>query len=353
MPTTTLGVGFVGAGPVTQAIHLPTLARLPEAFDVVHITDVDPEIAASVAARVGARSSSTIEQLLDDPAVDVVAVCSPHQFHAAQVTAACRAGVKGVLCEKPFAMSGQEASEIAAVSAETGVPILVGAMHTFDPGWRAAQANWGDLATTTHSIRSSIVLPPNPRFEDFATEVITRPDRPTPDLTDVEVRAGLVQGGIMGLAIHDLPLVRVLLSYFQDLEVLSAETLAPVGYQVVLTASGTRIELHAVMSATWRPDWVLEAYSEDKHLHVEFTPSYVHAGSAISTLTSGATARTFGPEAFNGYEGEWRELAAVALGQAAPPDTGVLIDDLRFALRIAEAAAQRIRNAAAGEVVAA
>ena len=31
MPTKTLGVGFVGAGPVTQAIHLPTLARLPEA----------------------------------------------------------------------------------------------------------------------------------------------------------------------------------------------------------------------------------------------------------------------------------------------------------------------------------
>lgn len=220
-------------------------------------------------------------------------------------------------------------------------------------GWRAAQANWGDLAASTHSIRSSIVLPPNPRFEDFATEVITRPDRPARDLTDVEVRAGLVQGGIMGLAIHDLPLVRVLLSYFQDLEVLSAETLAPFGYQVVLTASGTRIELHAVMSATWRPDWVLEAYSEDKHLHVEFTPSFVHAGSAISTLTSGATARTFGPEAFNGYEGEWRELAAVALGQAAPPDTGVSIDDLRFALRIAEAAAQRIRNAAAGKVVAA
>ena len=69
-------------------------------------------------------------------------------------------------------------------------------------GWRAAQANWGDLAGSTHSIRSSILLPPNPRFEDFATEVITRPDRPARDLTDVEVRAGLVQGGIMGLAIQ-------------------------------------------------------------------------------------------------------------------------------------------------------
>ena len=179
-----------------------------------------------------------------------------------------------------------------------------------------------------------------------------RPDWPAADLTDAEVRAGLVQGGIMGLAIHDLPLVRALISDFEDLAVLSATPLAPFGYQLVLTASGTRIELHAVMTATWRPDWALEAYSDDQHLRVEFTPSYVHAGSAVSTLTSGATARTFGPETFNGYEGEWRELAAVALGQAAPPDTGVLIDDLRFALRIAEAAAQHVRDAA-GQVAAA
>ena len=33
-----LGVGFVGAGPVTQAIHLPTLARLTELFTVVGAT---------------------------------------------------------------------------------------------------------------------------------------------------------------------------------------------------------------------------------------------------------------------------------------------------------------------------
>ena len=61
------------------------------------------------------------------------------------------------------------------VSAQTGVPIVVGAMHVYDPGWIAVQQQWGDLGTTAHTIRSSIVLPPNPRFEDFATEVISRP----------------------------------------------------------------------------------------------------------------------------------------------------------------------------------
>src|SRR4051794_35275102 len=100
-----LGVGFVGAGPVTQAIHLPALARLNNAFTVTHVTDVSAEVAGAVADRVGARSSTDYDQLLADPRVDVVAVCSPHQFHAAQVIAACRAGKKAVLCEKPFATS--------------------------------------------------------------------------------------------------------------------------------------------------------------------------------------------------------------------------------------------------------
>ena len=87
MPQAKLGVGFLGAGPVTQAIHLPTLARLTEVFAVTHVNDVDGEVAAAVGARVGAAHSMSIEALLDDPQVDVVAVCSPHRFHAAQVIA--------------------------------------------------------------------------------------------------------------------------------------------------------------------------------------------------------------------------------------------------------------------------
>ena len=107
-----LGVGILGAGPVTQAIHLPALARLQDILEVRHIMDVDPAVASSVAARVGASASTSMEALLADPAVDVVAICSPHQFHAAQVIAACRAGKKAVLCEKPFAMNAEEAAGI-------------------------------------------------------------------------------------------------------------------------------------------------------------------------------------------------------------------------------------------------
>lgn len=335
--TRPLGVGILGAGPVTQAIHLPSLARLGDILTVRHIMDVDPSVAESVAARVGATHSTSVEALLSDPAVEIVAICSPHQFHAEQVIAACRAGKKAVLCEKPFAMNAGEAARISAVSAETGVPIIVGAMHTFDPGWLAAQENWANLPETTHTIRSSIVLPPNARFEDFATEIITRPANGTPDYSDPEVIKGALRGGIMGLAIHDLPLIRRFTPDFKDIEVLQARHVRPFGYVISLRTPTRTIELRAAMNNTWKPEWSFEAISDDTALHIDFTPSYVQAGSATATLTRGTTTTMLGPFDHNGYEGEWRELAALATGAKQPPTAQTLIDDLTFALDIADA----------------
>jgi predicted dehydrogenase len=345
MTSSTLAVGILGAGPVTQAIHLPTLARLRDAFHVSRVMDVDPSIAESVAGRVGAAWTTDTQELLDDPDVQIVAVCSPHQFHAEQVIAACRAGKQAILCEKPFAMTGEEAERIAAVSRETGVPIIVGAMHTFDPGWLAAKSHLDDLVTTAHTIRSSIVLPPNPRFEDFATEVAVRPPSRGADRSDPGVAAAMIHGGIMGLAIHDLPLVRSFCPDFTDLEVLSTDLPHPAGYLINLRIGDKHVQLHAVNSASWRPSWVLEAIGDRSALSVDFTPSYVQAGSASATLRSGADARVFGPYGHNGYEGEWRYLAALTAGDAEPLDVAELIDDLTFAIRIAEDSAAWIKHA--------
>lgn len=336
------GVGFLGAGPVTQAIHLPSLARLGDVLTVRHIMDINPNVASSVAARTGARHSTSIDALLGDPDVDIVAICSPHQFHAEQVIAACRAGKKAVLCEKPFAMNAEEAARISAVSRETGVPIIVGAMHTFDPGWLAASENWGDLPENVHTIRSSIVLPPNARFEDFATEIIARPSADTPDYSDPKVIRGALLGGVMGLAIHDLPLVRRFTPDYKDIKVLAARHVRPFGYILSLRTPTRTIELRAAMNNTWKPEWSFEAFSDDAVVRIDFTPSYVQAGSAAATLTRGTQTTIHGPFDHNGYEGEWRELAALAAGTKQPPSAQTLIDDLTFALDIADAAVANV-----------
>lgn len=338
-PASPLGVGIIGAGPVTQAIHLPALARLHGVLEVRHVMDVDPAVAAAVARRVGANHSTSVEQLLADPAVDVVAICSPNRFHAEQVIASCRAGKRAVLCEKPFAMSGSEAGQISTVLAETGVPTIVGAMHTFDPGWLAACENWGDLPETAHTIRSSIVLPPNSRFEDFATEVITGTAPWTPDYADPEAIKGIIRGGVMGLAIHDLPLVRQFLPDFAEAEVLQASIVKPFGYVISLRAGDRVVELRSATSS-WQPQWAFDVIGDETALKIDFTPSYVQAGSATARVSRGNATRTIGPFAHNGYVEQWRHLAGLARGTVQPPPAETLIDDLTFALSIADAAAE-------------
>ena len=133
--------------------------------------DVNAEVGALVASRTGARSTTSVQTLLEDPEVDVVAICSPGQFHAAQVEAATAAGKRGILCEKPLATTVEEAQLIADVSARTGVPVVVGAMHVYDPAFAAAQKSWGDLPDTATLVRVAVYLPPNDDMVNLATEL--------------------------------------------------------------------------------------------------------------------------------------------------------------------------------------
>lgn len=342
-----LGVGILGAGPVVQAIHLPTLARLSDQFSVVNVMDINADIAASVAARAGAASSTSAEELLADPAVEVVAICSPGQFHADQVIAAMRAGKKAVLCEKPLATSRAEAEQIAAVSADTGVPVLVGAMHAFDPGWLAVQAHASEELISAHTIRSTMLIPFNDRFEDWATEILQRVPLTAPDgPPDADALAGMISGAVLGLAIHDLPLVRAAVAEGR-VEILSARTVAPFGYSIVLRAGDKTVHLTAAVHAQWQPVWQLEFVGDDSVVHLDFTPSYVHAGSAVAEVRTADRTVRYGSYDHNGYEGEWRALYARVAGDAsASPGTASLIEDLTFAVDIADSAAAAVRDAA-------
>jgi predicted dehydrogenase len=339
-----LGVGILGAGPVTQAIHLPTLARQLDRFRVVSVMDVDPAVAKSVAARADAESATSIEQVLENPAVDVVAVCSPHQFHAEQVAAICAAGKRGILCEKPLATSRVEAEQIAAAVGSAGVPLVVGAMHAYDPGWLAALDACADRLADAHTVRSTIVLPFNDRYEDWATEIASRPPAPAGGgPLDAQARADRIRGLVLGLWVHDLPLVRAFAPGLDRLG--DAAFFPPFGGVISLSAAGRSVHLSAFMRPLWRPDWRLEAWGDTWSVRVDFTPSYVHAGSATATVTDERGDHRFGPWTHNGYEGEWIELHDLVTGRAEPryPLANV-VDDLTFVTDIADAADAAVRQ---------
>jgi myo-inositol 2-dehydrogenase/D-chiro-inositol 1-dehydrogenase len=339
-PRMPLGVGIVGAGPVTQAIHLPTLAKLGDRFTVTHIMDVAPALAEQIGRRAGASWSSSLEDLLADPSVDVVAICSPPEYHASQVIAACRAGKRAVLCEKPFALSIDDVKEAISASADFEVPLLVGAMHSFDAAWLAARAAWTGSGSVAHTIRSSIVLPPNTRFEDLATELAGRAAPQAGSGTAPSASpADLLRDAVLGVAVHDLPLIRTFLDDPDALRVLSASFEPPFGYLIVLGDGATTIELRAAFTDTWMPDWRLEVFADDVAMSLTFPPSYVQAGSSVAEISSPSGVEVFGPWPASGYEDEWRHLADLAEGRTPTQSLDTIGGDIAFALRVANEAA--------------
>lgn len=344
MGSAVLGVGVVAAGPVAQAIHLPTLARMSDRFDVVHVADVNDAVGREVAARTNARFSDDAAGLIADPAVDVVVVGSPDRFHADQVIAACEAGKTAVLVEKPLALTVADARSVAEASRRTGVPVIVGTMHAFDTAWVTAVREWDLHPVAAHTVRISSVLPPNPWSEDFAAEIAGRPTAPPIPLAGIEGELAAVRGYVLGLAIHDLPLARHLLPD-GPIEVLSVDRLQPWGMEIVVTVGGSVLELHGVVGVGWDPDWTLEAVAPEKALLMTFPLSYVHAGSASAALNDGERVVTFGPYADDGYLNEWEHVYDVITGQVAAPDLDVLVADLAFAIEIADQAVAVAREA--------
>ena len=135
----TWGVGVIGGGPGVAALHLPTLDRVADLFTVVHLADLGSGRAAELAARIGASASQGTAALLADPAVEVVAICSPPSEHSRQIRECIAAGVRAILCEKPLATTREEAREVVEACRDAGVVILVGTNHFYDEAWERAK----------------------------------------------------------------------------------------------------------------------------------------------------------------------------------------------------------------------
>ncbi|TDN91293.1 putative dehydrogenase [Microbacterium sp. BK668] len=344
------GVGVIGAGPGVAALHLPTIARLADRFRVVHVSDAGSGRAATLAARADARASSGTAELLADPAVEVVAICSPPGDHAAQILASVAAGKRAILCEKPLATTVADAEKVIEACRRAGIPLVVGTNHYYDPAWGRARHHLTVSGGPVVSISVTLALPPNSRYHDVVTEAFEpSPARPRADLADPVVAAGVVRALLTGLAIHDLPLVRDLAPRFE--RIVFARALAPVGYAVGFVASGIPVQLTTVMlpdgaDALWR----LTVTTDRDRLDVDFPPAFVHAGSAsvrVRTIDGRDTA--YAREHDDGYVAEWRALAElVEFGE--PVEYEELLDDVRYALRLADEAAAVVSTAGLVEV---
>lgn len=133
-----LGVGLIGTGFMGRAHALAfhnarTTFELPFNLKLAALADADAERAEQCARAWGFdHSHSNWEQLINDPAVQLVAITTPNHLHFPMAMAALEAG-KAVYCEKPLAVSLEQAREMQRAAKASGVVTKVGYNYQHNP----------------------------------------------------------------------------------------------------------------------------------------------------------------------------------------------------------------------------
>lgn len=108
-------VGLIGWGLAGRTMHAPFI-RAVEGFELAAVV-TSRELDAGLYPT--ARRLASVEELLQEPALDLVVVASPNSFHVEQTLAALKAG-KHVVCDKPLAPTSSEVSRLAAAAEQAG-----------------------------------------------------------------------------------------------------------------------------------------------------------------------------------------------------------------------------------------
>ncbi len=134
-----LRLGIIGAGRIGK-VHAETLSfRVPEAIPA-SIADVNGVSAKEVAERCGiSKVARSAADLINDPAIDAVLICSPTETHADLVIQAARAG-KHIFCEKPIDASLARIDAALAEVKKSGVKFQVGFNRRFDANFARVRA---------------------------------------------------------------------------------------------------------------------------------------------------------------------------------------------------------------------
>ncbi len=124
-------VAVIGCGKIANNAHIPAYLNNKDAV-IKYFCDIIPERAEKAVKEYGCgKAVADYKEVLADPEVQAVSVCTPNKVHSEIAIAAMRAG-KHVLCEKPAARTYAEALEMQKVQHETGMTLIIGVCNRFN-----------------------------------------------------------------------------------------------------------------------------------------------------------------------------------------------------------------------------
>ena len=125
-----LKAALVGVGVAGQVSHIPAWKKL-EGVELVTLVDRDQEKAQRVAQRFGVPNATTaIDEVLEDPEIDMVDICTPNFLHAPLAIAALESG-KHVLVERPIARNAAETEKMVKAADKADRLLVCALAHRF------------------------------------------------------------------------------------------------------------------------------------------------------------------------------------------------------------------------------
>ena len=262
-------VGTGGMG----GTHARNLAGSSQA-EVTWLVDLDTDRANKLAAEIGGKVTTDMEEAFASDDVDVALIALPTGLHRVGVEAAAKHKVH-VFCEKPIARTNEDAVAMTRACEEAGVQMMVGHVVRFFSEYMRAKEQidagaLGDIAM----VRGSRLNPP----------VMER----SPWFADVEKSGGVV----LDLMIHEIDTFRW---FFGDVERLYAHGLS-------FTDWHTKRD-HAIATLKFRSGVI--AHCEASWAHSAFRTSLEIAGSngLIRHSSFDSATLTFEPSTGVEYEG--------------------------------------------------
>lgn len=134
-----LGIGVVGIGEMGRC-HMANLRRLVPHANLVAVADVNAAHAAHIASEFNIdHSYGSLEAMVERKDIDAVVIATPDKFHARGIQVAAAAG-KDILCEKPLAISIEDATAAISAANSAGVRLQIGFMRRYDAAYLAAKS---------------------------------------------------------------------------------------------------------------------------------------------------------------------------------------------------------------------
>jgi myo-inositol 2-dehydrogenase/D-chiro-inositol 1-dehydrogenase len=181
-----LNVAVIGGGRIGQ-VHMETLSFHTPLAKPVMIVDFIEKVAKSTAEKFGVEKYSTdFKDVLKDPNIEAVWICSPSSQHSEQIKALASAG-KHIFCEKPLAITLKEAEEVTSAVEKAKVKMMLAFQRRFDPNFARAK----------QCIQSGAV------GDVYAVHLISRDPAPPP-MDYIKNSGGLHND----MAIHDFDIAR-------------------------------------------------------------------------------------------------------------------------------------------------